>query len=126
MSAHLDGRNGHGESAVYLGMPRDDLEAFAPAVDLELDPGIRRYVLILRQAGIETFESCQGGVGHAFPDPTIKFHGNNWEGFKAISVAMTYGLPVLSIRLAWAINDGMPQGPWWEMTFRTMDRSARD
>ena len=106
-------------------MPRDDLEAYAPAVDLELDPGIRRYVLILRQGGIETFESCQGGEGHAFPEPTIKFYGNNWEGFKALSVALTNGLPVLSVRLVWDINDGLPQGPWWEMNFRTTDPEVR-
>ncbi len=25
----------------------------------------------LRSGGIETFESCQGGPGHSFPDPTV-------------------------------------------------------
>lgn len=60
-----------------------DLEQFAPATDLELDAGIRRAVLVLRSAGIETFESCQGGPGHAFPDPTVKFHGSAWEGYRA-------------------------------------------
>ena len=98
-----------------------DLELFAPVVNMEMDAGIRRYVLILRQGGIETFESCQGGPDHAFPDPTIKFHGNAGEGFKALAIAMTYDLPVLSVRLTWDFYDGMPHGPWWEMTFRTMD-----
>lgn len=102
----------------------DELATFEPATDMGLDPGIRRYVLILRSGGIETFESCEGGSGHAFPDPTIKFHGNAWEGFKAISVAMSHGLPVLSVRLVWDVYDGMPHGPWWEMTFRTTDRKA--
>jgi len=46
------------------------LEQLAPATDLDLDPGIRRAVLVLRSARIATFESCQGGPGHAFPDPT--------------------------------------------------------
>ena len=99
----------------------DDLELFAPVVDMELDTGIRRYVLILRSQGIETFESCQGGEGHAFPEPTIKFHGNHGEGFKALAVAMTYHLPILSVRLVWDFYDGFPRGPWWEMTFRTTD-----
>ena len=98
-----------------------DLESFAPVVDMELDPGIRRYVLILRSQGIETFESCQGGEAHAFPEPTIKFHGNHGEGFKALAVAMTFHLPILSVRLAWDFYDGFPHGPWWEMTFRTTD-----
>jgi hypothetical protein len=33
------------------------LEQFEPATDLDLDPGIRHAVLVLRSAGIETFES---------------------------------------------------------------------
>ena len=36
-----------------------DLDAFAPEVDLPLDDGIKRAVLILRRAGIETFESLR-------------------------------------------------------------------
>jgi hypothetical protein len=100
------------------------LESFAPIVDMELDPGIRQYVLILRSQGIETFESCQGGATHTFPEPTIKFHGNHGEGFKALAVAMTYHLPVLSVRLVWDFYDGFPHGPWWEMTFRTTDLGA--
>ena len=28
----------------------------------ELDPGIRRIVQVLRENGIETYESCQGGT----------------------------------------------------------------
>lgn len=99
----------------------EELEKFAPIVDMELDPGIRRAVLILRQGGIETFESCEGGKGHAFPEPTVKFHGDNSEGFKALAVAMTHRLPVLSVRLVWDFYDGFPRGPWWEMNFRTTD-----
>jgi hypothetical protein len=96
-----------------------DLEAFAPEVDLPLDPGIRRAVLILRSAGIETFESCEGGLGHAYPEPTIRFDGGYAAGFKALSIAITYGLPVAAIRRIWEMIDGEPAGPWWEMTFRT-------
>jgi len=96
-----------------------DLEAFAPAVHLDLDSGIKHYVLALRSGGIETYESCEGGDGHAFPEPTVRFSGNNGEGFKALSIAMTYGLPVLALRRAWRMDDGELTGPWWEMTFRT-------
>jgi hypothetical protein len=97
----------------------ESLEQFAPSTEMPLDPGIREYVLILRSGGIETYESCDGGDGHAFPEPTIRFSGNNGEGFKALSVAMTYGLPVLALRRAWRMDDGELTGPWWEMTFRT-------
>lgn len=98
-----------------------DLETFAPCSDMPLDPGIREYVLILRRDGIETYESCDGGEGHAFPEPTVRFSGNNGEGFKALSIAMTYGLPVLALRRAWRMDDGELTGPWWEMTFRTKE-----
>jgi hypothetical protein len=64
------------------------LEQFAPSTDLELDAGIRRAVLILRSAGVETFESCEGGPGHAFPDPTIKFHGGAWAGYRALRIQL--------------------------------------
>lgn len=40
-----------------------------------LDDGIREAVRVLAQAGVETFESCQGGDGHAYPEPT----GPCWE-----------------------------------------------
>ena len=33
------------------------LEQFGPATDLDLDPGIRRAVRVLRSADIETFEA---------------------------------------------------------------------
>jgi len=90
--------------------------------EMPLDGGIKRYVLVLRSEGIETFESCQGGQGHAFPEPTVRFFGNSFEGYKAFSIAMNHGLPVLSVRRYYAVNDGQLEGPWWEMTFRTMDK----
>jgi len=95
------------------------LEQFAPDIDMELDPGIRRFVLIFRRFGIETFESCEGGDGHSYPEPTIRFHGNSGEGFKAMSVAMTFGLPVQALRRTWDVIEGELTGPWWEITFRT-------
>jgi hypothetical protein len=95
----------------------DDLEAHAPACDLPLDTGIRRAVLILRRAGVETFESCDGGDGHAFPEPTIKFHGNAWAGFKAFAIAMENGLPAARVQYVWHEVDGHLHGPWWEIVF---------
>lgn len=38
-----------------------------------LDPKIAKYVNILRKHGIETYESCQGGEGHAYDYPAIRF-----------------------------------------------------
>lgn len=82
-----------------------------------LDPGISPYVDVLDAAGIETFESCQGGDGHAFLEPTIRFFGNRGEGFRALALAITYNLPVSEIRRYWQIVNGEPEGPHWEMTF---------
>jgi hypothetical protein len=87
-----------------------------------LDSGIRDAVRILAEAGIETFESCQGGDGHAYPEPTVRFYGERDAGWKALAVAQTVRLGVSELRRVWPILDGEPTGPWWEMTFRTTSR----
>ena len=56
----------------------------------KLDPCIRDAVRILAEAGIETFESCQGGESHALPEPTIRFHGEHGEGFRALGIAFAH------------------------------------
>jgi hypothetical protein len=68
-------------------------------------------------AGIETFESCPRDDGHAYHDPTVRFHGDRSEGLKALAPAMQNGLRVAELRRVWPINDGEPKGPWWEITF---------
>jgi len=80
-----------------------------------LDDGIRDAVRILAQAGVETFESCQGGEGHAYPQPTIRFSGERSEGFRALGIALQAGLKVTHLRRLWTVNDGEPTGPWWEI-----------
>jgi hypothetical protein len=83
-----------------------------------LDPGIRRAVEVLRAAGVETFESCEGGKGHIYPEPSVRFYGNRAAGFRALAVALDNGLPVLYLRRFWPILEGEPNGPYWELTFR--------
>ena len=82
-----------------------------------LDKGIKRTVLILREHGIHTIESCQGGPGHSFPEPTVIFNGDKAEGFRALSVALQYGLKVGQLRRVWPVLDYEPTGPYWELTF---------
>jgi hypothetical protein len=82
-----------------------------------LDPDIRLAVMVLMQHGVETYESCQGGPGHAYPEPTIAFHGGHAEGFRALAIAMTMGLPVSELRRVWRIEDCAPVGPGWQLTF---------
>jgi hypothetical protein len=84
-----------------------------------LDEGIARFVDVLDAAGIETFESCQGGDGHAFDIPTVRFYGERGEGFRALAAALQAQLPVMDLRRYWQIQDGEPVGPHWELTFRS-------
>ena len=102
------------------------LETFAPEVDLPIDPGIRYAVLVLRAGGIETFESCEGGPGHAFPDPTIRFHGGAWVGYRAFAVAMEHDLPVLELRRVHDVYGGQLNGPWWALVFRPSVRAIAE
>ena len=85
--------------------------------DPPLDEGIRDIVLTLLVNGVETFESCEGGKGHSFPEPTVRFEGSSAEGLRALSVALANGLPVSQLRRVWGVVDGMIHGPWWVMTF---------
>lgn len=85
--------------------------------DLGLDSGIVDFVKVLQEAGIETIESCQGGEGHAYPEPTVKFCGDNSEGFKALAAAMQAQLPISELRRVWSMQGGEPTGPVWELVF---------
>jgi hypothetical protein len=100
---------------------RPDVESLQRGKDLifepPLDDGIRDIVIRLIENGVETFESCEGGRGHSFSEPTVRFEGSSAEGLRAISVAIANGLPIKSLRRAWGVIDGQIHGPWWEMTF---------
>jgi len=82
-----------------------------------IDKGIAREVGVLRANGVETTESCQGGQGHPYPEPTVRFCGGHAEGFKALGIALQNGLLVTELRRIWCVIDGEPTGPQWEMTF---------
>lgn len=82
-----------------------------------IDAGIVRAVLALQAAGVETFESCQGGAGHAFLEPTIRFHGGHAEGLRALAAAIEANLQVAALRRVWSVIAGEPTGPTWELTF---------
>lgn len=88
------------------------------AVPPGLDTGIQTAVEVLIRAGIETFESCEGGQGHSYAEPTVRFHGERPEGFKALSAVMYDGrLKAQSLRRIWPVIDGEPVGPYWELVF---------
>ncbi len=83
----------------------------------DIDPGIANEVHILWTNGVETVESCQGGQGHPYPEPTVRFVGGQGEGLRALGIALTHGLRVTELRRVWTILDGEPTGPLWEMIF---------
>lgn len=82
-----------------------------------LDPGIERIVLTLREGGVETYESCEGGEGHSFPEPTVRFCGERAEGYRAAAWALQHDLPVVALKRVWSVQDGELTGAFWELTF---------
>lgn len=83
----------------------------------QVDPRIRWIVAALREEYVETFESCEGGEGHTFPEPAVRFHGDQSEGPRAFAAAKRRGIPVCAIRRYWRVIEGELTGPQWEMTF---------
>lgn len=91
----------------------------APPVGMQLDIGIRETVELLRANGVETYESCEGGAGHAYHEPTICFHGTPEAGWRCLALCLAYGRPVAELRRFWRMQDGHePEGPSWAITFR--------
>ena len=85
----------------------------------KLDVGIKRAVDVLQANGVETFESCEGGPGHSYAEPTVRFYGNPGAGWRALAVCLDYGLPVSAVRRVWPVLDrNDPTGPYWEVVFR--------
>lgn len=84
-----------------------------------LDVGIRFAVRVLHAAGFETCQSCQGGEGHAYDDPTIEIvaGGDDAVGFGALSALRGYGLPVSEIAIVWPVRNGLPYEKLWRITF---------
>jgi hypothetical protein len=81
-------------------------------------------VRVLRENGVETVESCEGGPGHAFPEPTVCYAGEFNEGFRALaavlrpSARVRIGMRLSALRYVWTIIDGRePTGPEWELVW---------
>lgn len=98
----------------------DEQLAVALCPDAPLDVAIARTVWILRSAGVETYESCEGGAGHCYEYPTVRFHGAQGAGWHALSVCKDYGLLVRSLSRVWDVDEGEPSGPYWQLVFRPL------
>jgi len=81
------------------------------------DLGVVRAVRVLNAAGIETFESCEGGEGHASAVPVVRFYGTTGTGWAAIAACQDHGLPVSELARCWDVDAGEPSGPYWKLVF---------
>ena len=94
-----------------------------------LDPGIRFAVRVLHAAGFETCQSCQGGKGHAYFEPTVDMVSlaDDADGFGGVAALRQFGLPVCGLAIYWPITNGYPYEKLWRITFsRPMPERADD
>jgi len=68
-----------------------------PSGEMPIDKGILPAVEILNENGFETFESCVGGEGHAYFEPTVRFLGTEFDLIRAWEVCAAYGLNVVRV-----------------------------
>jgi hypothetical protein len=59
-----------------------------------IDPLILPAVEILNTHGFKTFESCQGGEGHCYAEPTVRFFGSDFDLIRAYEICQSYRLNV--------------------------------
>lgn len=103
-------REGHGPPLRHHMMPAPWYAA--------LDAGIRFAVRVLHAAGIETCQSCEGGAGHTYHEPTVDLVADEGAGLRAVAALTGYGLDVLDLAMVWPIADGMPTGRLWRVQLR--------
>ena len=104
---------------------RDKMES--EAFYQSLDTGIRFAVRVLHAHGFDTCQSCQGGKGHSYDEPTVEMvaQGDDAEGFGALAALRAYGLPVCAVAIVWPVQNGLPYEKNWRITFRkTMEDRA--
>jgi hypothetical protein len=101
-------------------------QPFEPVTGCDL--GIAGWVNLLRFHGIETCQSCQGGEGHSYPEPTIDFHGDAHEGWYAASIALRTGtfegLRPWRLSRTWHLSTGEPTDLVWQLVLWTGPRGG--
>lgn len=101
-----------------------------------VDPLIVPAVEILHKHGFHTIESCQGGDGHAYHEPTVIFDGTEFDLIKAYELCNLYGLNVYSVKRVYGkepvledVTDGREIGENWvspvnEITFMVHSKTG--
>jgi hypothetical protein len=88
-------------------------------LDADLDALIAPAVLYLREHGVDTFASCQGGEDHGHVMPCIIFHGDEHAGLWAVWLLERAGFRVWSLHRVWDLDHGLPRQPFWEVRMRS-------
>lgn len=87
-----------------------------------LDVGIRFAVRVLHAEGIETAQSCQGGKGHSYQEPTVDLPAGgprDAAGFGTLPTLVQHGLDPVDLAIVWSLDaNGMPYQRIWRITFR--------
>ena len=84
-----------------------------------LDDGIIGVVKVLMAAGVETFNSCQGGgpaFGHAHMMPVVSFKGDEDAGRRAERIATEAGYQVFQLARIEYERQG-ERHEYWELQF---------
>lgn len=92
-----------------------------------LDEYVREPVYLLQQHGILTHQSCQGGPGHSYDEPTIDFAARPipGEGFKALAVLIEFGYKVTSLLRVYDVENAEVVESYWRITFRAKTPSVK-
>ncbi|MBK9258151.1 MAG: hypothetical protein IPM51_12085 [Sphingobacteriaceae bacterium] len=93
-----------------------------------LDFGIREAVALLNKYGFETFESCQGGRGHCFDVPTVRFFGDEFDLIRAYELCAMHNLNVSDAKRVYRkttvysdVTDGISIGNNWDKPFNELE-----
>ena len=88
-----------------------------------IDPLIRPLVRLLRDNGIETTESCQGGEGHGDGWPWITFRGGEGDGRRAMYLADR----VWMMERCWEVVNGKLAGTsFWRMKLYPLRKAGEE
>lgn len=85
-----------------------------------IDKGIRFAVRVLHARGFETCQSCEGGDGRAYDQPSVDLIAGSRDaaGFAAVAELVSFGLPVDRLSQVWNLDAlGRPYETIWRIEF---------
>jgi len=92
-----------------------------------IDKGIRPVVELLNKYGFKTFESCEGGEGHCFNEPTVRFYGSEFDLIRAYELCALHKINVYEARRTYRktdiykdVNNGESIGENWDEPFNEL------